>query len=247
MAKMHELLAVENSVAASFNREVEDTLKKFGKPNLYTKTVTHKAHFNEEDSKLDNTVTSDITTTVDESLKWFTGPSAKFFDLVLSKDKTNQKANADIELEDGTILATAVPATTLLMMESKLQDVRRVFEAAPTLEPGYVWQFDENDKLYRSAEPKLTFSTKKTMKPVVLYAHTDKHAAQVKEVTEDVAIAKITQETWSGMITSAHKADILGRVDSLLQAVKKARMRANTVDVEKAKMGDAVFSYLLGK
>jgi hypothetical protein len=245
MAKMHELLAVETAVAASFNRELEDTTKKFGKGDLYSRTVTKKEHFSEEDQKLDTVVTSEITTTVKDSLDWFAGPAGKFFDFVLTKDKTNQKSNADIVLDDGTILATSVPATTLLMLESKLQEVRRVFEAAPTLAPGITWEVDPNANLFRSKEPKVSFSTKKNTKPVVLYAATDKHPAQVKEVSEDLAIARITQEAWSGMITSAQKAEMLGRLDELLQATKKARQRANVTEVVKGEIGKTVFSYLL--
>lgn len=243
MAKMHELLAVESTVVGNYNRDMEETLKVLGRADLFTKTVKVKSHFNEDDKKLDTTETKDITTTVKDRLKWFAASASKFYDVVLQKDSTNQQSNADIEV-DGTVIANAVPATTLLMFETKLQDLRKVLEAAPTLPAGFTWIKDENTGLMASKEPNVTFTTRKVVEPVVLYEATKEHPAQVKEASKDVPVAKVTVDTWSGMMTSVDKAELLSRLDKLLQAVKKARQRANSTEVVKANVGDAVFKYL---
>jgi hypothetical protein len=39
---------------------------------------------------------------------------------------------------------------------------------------------------------------------------------------------------------------MLGRLDTLIQAVKKARQRANNVDVVKTTAADQFFKYILG-
>jgi hypothetical protein len=243
MAKMHELLAVEASVLGNYNRDIQETHKVFERGDAFKREVTSKAYFDSADTKLNTTETKEITTTVDKRLSWISKSVTDLFDLVLQKDKTNQVANADIEV-DGVVLVKNVPATTLLMLESRLQDLRKVLEAAPTLPSGQAWEFDSKEELYKAVEPVVSFSTKKTMKPVVLYAETDKHPAQVEKVFEDVPVAKVTKETYAGMITSADKAKLLSRLDAFLQAAKKARMRANSADAAKDKIGDTFFKYL---
>lgn len=243
MAKMHELLAVEASVAANLQRDIDETLKTFGRGEAFRKTTKSKVYFAEDEQRLNTSEVTELTTTVQDRLKWFSGHATKFFDLVLQKDKTNQAANADLEV-DGKVIATNVPATTLLMLESKLQEVRKVVDATPTLPSTVRWVRDENEGLWVTADPVVTFTTKKVAKPVVLYEATKEHPAQVKEVSEDVPVAKITQTTWAGLLTATEKATLLGRLDTLLQAVKKARQRANTADVVKADIGKTLFTYL---
>jgi len=178
-------------------------------------------------------------------LKYFAEEASRLYDVIASKDATNQTAKADVILPDGTVLITGVSATTLLSLESKLQEARSVIEATPTLPSGIIWNFDANEGLFRAAEDKVTFATKRTMKPVVLYDATDKHPAQVKEVQEDVPVAKITVSTSSGMLTSVRKSELLGKIDVLLRAVKAARQRANSTEVVDQKIGRTIFDYIL--
>jgi hypothetical protein len=243
MSKLHELLAVESSVAGNYTRDIDETLKVFTRGEAFRKSVKAKVFFAEDEQKLNTSEVTEITTTVPERLKWFSTHAVKFLDVVLQKDKTNQKATADLEV-DGVTIATAVPATTLLMLETKLQDVRKVIDAAPTLPSTVRWSKDEAEGLWVTADPVVTFTTKKVTKPVVLYEATKEHPAQVKEVSEDVPVAKITQTTWAGLLTATEKATLLGRVDTLLQAVKKARQRANTTEVEKDNIGANLFKFL---
>lgn len=244
MGKMHELLAVEASVTSSFHRDTDETQKVFGRGDLFTRTVTQKKHFDSSSSHLDTVVTKEITTKVKDRLNWYSESGRKFLDVILQKDLTNQSANADLEV-DGVKILNDVPATTLLALETKLQDLRKVFETIPTLQSGVIWEKDENEGLYRAREPAVTFSTKKVTKPVVLYEATKEHPAQVKEVSDDIPVAKITVDTYSGMITSAQKADILTRLDKLLQEVKKSRQRANATPVVEKTFGKEIFDYLL--
>jgi hypothetical protein len=246
MAKMHELLAVESSVTANYQRDLDETLKVLGRPDLFTRQVSKKSFFAEEDQKLNTTETKEITTSVKERLKWFANIADSFYDVVAQKDLTNQKAVADIVLDDGSVLLSAVPATTLLAMETRLQDWRKVLSATPTLPSGISWEWDANEGLWKNEEPVVTFQTKKTAKAVVLYEATKEHPAQVKEVFEDVPVARITKDTYNSMLTSAQKAELIGRLDNLLKAVKQARQRANNVEADKTKIGHALSKYLLG-
>jgi len=78
----------------------------------------------------------EMTTTVHDKLEYMFGSVAEWLDAVLQKERTNQEARADIILPDGSALATDIPATFLLGMESKLKELREVFLATPTLQPG---------------------------------------------------------------------------------------------------------------
>lgn len=243
MGKLHELLAVESSITGNFNRDTAETVKVFNKPDMFSRIVTKREHFSEDDARLNTIEVKEITTSVKDRLKWYSNSVTAFFDLILQKDKTNQKATADIVV-NGEVLAKDVPATTILMLESKLQELRKVFDTIPTLPAGIRWEYNENDGLYTNKDPMITFSTKKTTKPVVLYEATKEHPAQVKEVSEDIPVSKIIKETAVGMLTSLEKANILTRFDDLLQACKVARQRANTVDASTDKFGAAIMSFL---
>lgn len=46
------------------------------------------------------------------------------------------------------------------------------------------------------------------------------------------------------MMSVSEKSKILGRIDDLLLAVKKARQRANNVDVQKVNVGAKLLNYI---
>ena len=48
------------------------------------------------------------------------------------------------------------------------------------------------------------------------------------------------------MISPAEKSAILGRLDKLTRAVKKARQKANTAEVTKVTIGEELFKYIHG-
>lgn len=245
MTKLHELLAVESSVAGNYSRDKDETMKVLNRPAAFQRVQKDTSYFNEDEQKLNTQEVTDITTTVADRLKWFSGHAIKLYDVILQKDKTNQAAVADLEV-NGTVIASNVPAVTLLSLESKLQDIRAVLEAAPTLPAGIPWRKDDSLNLFVTSDPTVSFRTKKTIKPIIMAPATDKHPAQVEKLSEDVPVAKITTTTWAGMLTSAQKADLLGRLDALQAATKMARQRANAAEVVKDNIGANIFKYIFG-
>lgn len=244
--KMHELIAAEPSVAAVFNSMKEETLKTFGKPDMFLRQVTTKNHFAESDRQLDTTTVKEMTTTVAERLRYTLEKSfASYLDIEAQMDATNQQAKADL-IVGGVTLLKDMPAATLLQFEKDFKTVRDMILAAPTLAPGKEWVVDMNENnVYKTSKADVNFATRKTMRPVVLYEATDKHPAQVKEVNEDVPIAKIETMTFSGMMTSRDKADMLSRVDALLIGAKRARQRANSIEASRVKVGKTIVNYIL--
>lgn len=250
MASLHEVLAVEGDLRKTATTVRDEAMAVFkGKVDLFTETVTTTAYFdNDEAARLDGSETSALTTTVGQKLTWVAEMMTRYLDAYLQKEATNQTANADVVLDDRVFL-TAVPVTALLGMEQILKDLRDTYAAIPTLKPGPVWQLDQErgKGVYRARDPEITFITKKTVRPVVMSPATDKHAAQIEKVPEDIKIAKRAKSTWSGTLSVTDKAELLDRLDRLIQAFKQARMRANCVDVVSGQMGAAVFAYLHGE
>lgn len=248
MPKLHEVLAVESGLQAAAKKINDETIKTFGKKDEhFVETVTQLRHFAEEDSKLDQDDSKAMVTTVFDKLLYFVQPNVRALDAYLQKEATNQTASADIVVA-GKVIAADVPATVLLGLETKLTELRLVYDAIPTLAPGPTWLPDENKRkqggVYRSTHPDVTFRTRKTVKPIIMAPATEHHQAQVQAVSEDVPIAKITKQHWSGMISSGQKSDLLERLDTLLRAVKRARQRANATDVVDRKIGKELFAFL---
>ena len=73
---------------------------------------------------------------------------------------------------------------------------------------------------------------------------TDKHPAQVQLVSEDVLAGYWNEKKFSGAVPASYKAELINRVETLIQAVKFAREKANDTEVTDLKVGDAVFGYL---
>ena len=81
---------------------------------------------------------------------------------------------------------------------------------------------------------------------MVLYEATDKHPAQVKEVTEDINAGVWATTKYSSALPAQRANEILARVEKLQKAIKFAREKANETEVSKIQIGDTVFSYLFG-
>lgn len=245
MTKLHELLAVAGDTAATqtkINEEAKGTFSK--KPELFLASTTSVLHLAESEKELDTEESKEMTTTVADKLKYIVRANVRALDVYLQKEAANQKAVGDIII-DGKAIAEKVPATALLGLETKLAELRKVYEAIPTLAPGPKWEIDSQrgvDVYRSSAETK--FRTRKTLKPVLMHPPTEHHPAQVQAVNEDVPVARIVEQKWSGMLTSAQKSDLLERIDQLIRAVKRARQRANMETVEKREIGNVLFKHI---
>jgi hypothetical protein len=115
------------------------------------------------------------------------------------------------------------------------------------LDPAKGFKQDEHREpgIYKARETSKT-RTKKTVRPMVLYEATKEHPAQVKEVTEDLPVGTILEQEWSSLITPATKADLLDRCDILVRAVRRARARANEleIDVKANKIGKKLLDFV---
>jgi hypothetical protein len=245
MPQLHELLAVEgelSSITAKVQSEAGNTFAK--KPDTYRGFVRAVNMLDPTRSGEDTTEDKPVGDTVQSKLEYVAGHTARYWDALLQKEASNQTARADL-IVDGVTIATGLPATFLLGLETRLGKLRDMYAAIPTLDPGMKWDADpaQGAHIYRT-EPKVNFKTEKVVKSKVLYDATDKHPAQIEKWTEDAPVGRIEVTHFSGMMSVAEKSNVLGRIDKLLRAVKKARQRANTAEVVDMHVGKALFEFI---
>lgn len=247
--KLHELLAVSGKLRSQADKTRGELMATFEKKrHLFTeKTVTFKPL--EENALSVREEQLDLNTTVPKELKWVSEFIVKALDVAHQVEVGNTTAKADVVLEDGTVILKDVPATSLLQMEKRLNEIREFVGAIPTLDPakGFSPDPDRGEGVYKAREEVKT-RTKKSTEVITKAPATDKHPAQVELVAVDKPTGSIVTQEWSGLITTASKGDMLERVEDVTQAVKRARSRANDLEVspDLHKIGSKIVRYIFG-
>lgn len=248
MAKLHELLAAEKDVKTKSQKLVIEAKDTFGKKHDhftgFTKTYKPK---NDEDAYEAEALSEskEMVTTVGRKLNYLLANMVDAIDIAYQKDLTNRVAKADITV-DGIVIASDVPATTLLHLEDQLRELRDVCDKIPTLKPGIKWVLDASlgEGVYVTEKPEVKIRTKKQTVYKTVAQATDKHAAQVVAEMQDVNIGKYEEIHTSGMITPADKSKQMDKIEKLIAAVKRARARANEQEVASGEIAKKLFDYI---
>lgn len=247
-AQLHELLAVVGDLQGVFNRIIDETIGTFAnKQAHFMGHVKRYEPFDENAREMESEEDiKKLDTTVGAKLDYMAGHVSKYFDAELQKERTNQDARADLEL-NGEVIAKDVPATFLLGLESKLARLREVCDFIPTLKPGIEWAPDKGQGagVFKTVHDSVSHRTKKEPMSKIVVPATKEHPAQVDRWTEDVKVGRYVTTELSGAISPADKSKLIGRIDALRHAVKKARQRANCAEIVKAKIGRKVMDYIL--
>lgn len=249
MPKLHELLAVERDMKAQAEKcrtDLAETFKK--KEHHFTAKITQFKPYGEgEAEKIEEQL--DLQTTVPKELKWVSEFIIKAMDVSYQVAEANTTARADVVLEDDTVLLKDMPTSALLELEKRMEELRLFVAAIPTLDPvkGFRPDPDRGTDVFKARDI-VTVRTRKVTKFQSVAKATDKHPEQIKEVVEDTPTGDIVKMEWSGMLTVAVKGDMLNKVEVLARAVKKARARANEVDIPKTgiKIGATLINYVFG-
>ena len=247
--KLHELLAVENGLAETANRiskEVAKTLET--KQSLFA--GLNKAHtiFDDQQQHLVQVPEiKEVESTVAEQLDFLSQHLVAYYDVSLQKEEANQRAFADIVI-DNVVIAEKVPSIVLLAMEKKLLALTAVYNVIPTLYSAKAWEIDTTYSkpfVYRTKHTTERQQTQTAKDFQIVAPATDKHPAQVAQVEKTSIIGKYTITDYSGATTPLDKANKLQRLTKLLRAVKAARQRANDVEVTTTlRFGKALLDYV---
>lgn len=222
-----------------------------------TNTFEKKRHLFEEKRKTFTPATegakeqveeqSDIQTTVEKELRWVASHWAKAIDVARQVEEGNTLARADVVLDNGTVLLEKVPATALLELVQRADEIQALIAAVPTLDPSKAFREDSSkgEGIYQARQVTKT-RTQKQQKHLVVVPATDHHPAQVAVLNEDVPIGTLTEQEWSGLVTPSRKADMLARAEEVRRAVKQALQRANAVELPtEPTVGQAIFDFIL--
>lgn len=251
MAKneLHSLLAVEGDLKNISNKVLNEAASTFTKKGDHFEGLRKLyTAFSEEEQETNNIESKNIVTTVAEKLDYITNPVSKSIDATISKEETNASGNAKAEVEINGINLGALSATALLALEKELVKLRGIYSTIPTLDPSRSWRRDESEVGMRFiTDPVKSIRTQKVQSFTTVAQATKEHPAQVAQVTKDVNIGKYETTYVSGKITPLVKSRLLGRIDNLIEGVKKARSVANQAEVVRNKLGEKIFSYIHGE
>ena len=247
MSKLHEVLAVEQSLENQANKVRTDLMTTFEKRrNLFEEKKTVFTPSEEGQTEVVEQQ-SDIQSTVKKELDWIAPHLAKALDASYQVAEANTQARADVVLEDGSVLLKNVPATSLLELDKRTAEIHALVLSIPTLDPAKGFTLDINRGIYQAREV-LKTRTRKSKRVIVLYDATDKHPAQTQLIDEDLPIGKIREQEWSGLITPMEKAEMINKVEVLQRAVRKARSRANEQEIDTTKrIGAVLIDFVLKK
>lgn len=241
-AKLHQVLPLFLQRKAAGQKTVEAFSSLLGGNNFvgmtrrYTPIDDEGQTFPPEDKR--------IIRSVDEMLEQLRPAWSDMVDSAASMDCTNQKASANIVIDE-QVVAENVPGTTLIFLEKKTNELINAIKKLPTLDPNFQWTKDENDKVYK-ADPVETLKTQKVPNPIVLYEATEKHPAQVEMQHKDVTVGKWTTTAMSKAISQVEKDTMLRKAVQLRDAIIFAREQANQQEVEDKTIGNSLFSFVFG-
>lgn len=180
---------------------------------------------------------------VEDSLTDISSHLADLFDVVATKEWGNQDATADIEIGDRILLAD-VPVTYLLFLEKQLVDVATHIAKLPTLSQDDEWNWDEGQQVWRTPQT-TTNRTKKVYRNHVKAEATERHPAQVEIYTEDETVGYWDLVKFSGAVPPARVRELSARVSELQVAVKHAREKANSREIDAQHVGEVLMDYVL--
>jgi hypothetical protein len=250
MSKLHELIAVEKDLKGKMSKLIAETAKTFSDRRDHFEGMTRTYdRIDANDPEHYDPEVKELVTTVAKKLNYFEEQLVSVMDVILQKETANCSAVADLIVEDATgassVLAPSVPVTVLVQLENIFESLRgSVYNNIPTLDPTKSWTFDaQSDGIFVNIDAKKN-KTRKVSEPIVLYQATKEHPAQTQMVTVDRVVGYWNQKNLSGMITPKDKSKILDKVDRLLQGIKRARARANEIQVSNEKIGKALFNFL---
>ena len=240
-AFLHQWLAILTGAKQRANSEGAQMKNELPKEVLFkgfAKTYTPKNEGGEEFPPERKKIERSVSTMISKLTDLFT----EMFDLSLTIDRGNMSAEADVVVE-GVVVIEKVPVSTLLFLEHQMEELKGWIQQIPVLDEAKDWDWDETNMHYKT-QPYKTGRTRKVEEFQIIVQATKEHPAQTAKVTKDEIIGYWTNLDFSGAMRANEKAAILDRTMKLIQAIKFAREKANSLICEKQQMGQKLLAYL---
>lgn len=231
--KLNQLVAVEKGVRAREVEKLTSVYKAFQRVDSFGGLVRKYQPLGDDASTPSGETLpneqKNIQERVEDLVSQLKESASEIANVTYQRDVTNTVAKADVVV-GGQVIVKGAPVPYLLSLEKQLNDLHSEVKKIPTLDPSERWTKDSQLGVYVS-ETTETARTKKVSGVLTLSPATDKHPAQVKEITEDVRVGTWRTTKHSAAIPAAEKAKYLANVEALQKAVKYAREEANNAEV----------------
>lgn len=247
-AKLHELLAVKPTKEGEVDALMKDHAKKFASDHhLFKKVEKVFTPASEKEGEAPKAVVEESTklvTTVAKEADFVLSKFTECLDLLYTIDAANCEAVADIVC-NGAVFAEAVPATFLVHLEKRLNQVIKLIESMATADPAIDFTLDP------SLGPnvlKSTLTRPRTAKLeewITIVEATKEHPAQAKLVTRDIVTGMVVTHNWVSLPTVNQKSQLFERAVALKNAVVEARARANCLEIEQKKIFGKMKDFIL--
>lgn len=242
MAKLNQIIAIENGIKTKTQTELTEAHHAIQKPAMLAGISRSYKPKDDEGEQLPAESTK-VQITASEMLGQTAAIMTRLLDVTATKDWANCSAFADVVV-GGVKLLEHVPVSYLLFLEKRLVDLETFVKKIPSLDASENWTFDAAQNCWAST-PAETTKTKKIPRNHVKAEATDKHPAQVEVYHEDVIVGTWRTTKYSGALPAKTQAQLLNNIALLRNAVKFAREEANGIVAEPVSVGGAVFKYLL--
>ena len=247
---LHEMLAVKPTREGEVAKLMASHTSTFKSQHHLFKKVkrVYEKATEQEGEKVEPVIEEEtpLVTTVAKEANFVLTKFGEMVDLLYTIDHANTQAKGDIVLSDGTKIASDVPATFLVHLEKRVNEVIDLIQAMATADPVQGFKIDTDaGKNILQARPLRRPRTANVIEYPIVAPATDKHPAQVKEVSRTILTGHTTTYEWSGLPTVAQKSDLMRRATEIKNSVAKARARANETKVEQKRIFDPIQKYIL--
>lgn len=239
--KLHAFVALLNGKKTKNLGEIGELHKRNQKAELFNgKTRTYRP-LDDNDEKLPAETVA-LQEYADKQVGRADHLWADWMNIVLTVDTGSTQTSGDITI-DGNVIMERVPVITLIFIEQQLNDIRKYYDTLPVLDTNFKWSYDSNKGCWVTGAIEKNRSVKKN-EAITLAVATDKHPAQVQLVAVDKWVGVFTETAMSSALPRDVKRAYVDRIDKLIDAVKKAREEANSIDVTERKEIKAIFDYI---
>lgn len=241
--KVHQIVAVIKSVKSKSEGALTSAYHIIQKQDLFEGFVRTYRPLNEETGEKLPPENKVVQHKVKDVVDSFSVALADLINQTVSLDRGNSLAKADIVV-DGVVLVRDIPSTSLIALEKQFTNLQTFISKLPVLDQSKEWSFDGAKNLFATKTVENPRSIKKDT-AITLAAASDKFAAQVQLVKEDVCVGYFSKTDLSSAMMPGVKQKLLDNVQKLVRAIKIAREQANTAEVEiENTVGQTLLSYV---
>lgn len=172
----------------------------------------------------------------------------RLLDLTATKDLADTHAKADVVLPNGKTLLKQVPVAHLLWLEVKLTNLVIVMRSIPVMNPAENWDTNAEGLApgWHKTVPEVRPHLQKITEWKAIVPPTDKHPADVRQVSNDVKTGTWTHIRFTTAYPAAEKNRLVRKTETVLEAVKQAIPIANKLEVTDVDESGPLLGYIFG-